>query len=110
MRHLSGYRIMWVMVMFDLPVFTSTERRKASRFRTDLRDMGFKMLQFSVYWKHVSGKDGVKAICNKIESVVPSTGSVDILQITDKQYETIISYRKATRSESRKNPAQLALF
>ena len=101
---------MWVMVMFDLPVLTMSERRKASRFRTDLRDLGFQMLQFSIYWKHVSGKDGVKAVCNKIEAVVPGTGSVDILQITDKQYESIVSYRKASGCEHRKNPGQLALF
>lgn len=101
---------MWVMVMFDLPVLTLSERRKASRFRTDLQDLGFHMLQFSVYWKHVSGKDGVKAVCNKIESVVPSTGSVDILQITDKQYESIISYRKVAKGKPRQNPGQLALF
>lgn len=101
---------MWVLVMFDLPVFTKSERRKASRFRLDLRDLGFQMLQFSVYWKHVSGKDGVKAICNKIEAVVPATGSVDILQITDKQYESIISIRKTIRADTRKNPGQLALF
>ena len=46
---LSGYRIMWVMVMFDLPTNTKGERAAASNFRNDLKDLGFEMVQYSVY-------------------------------------------------------------
>ncbi len=45
---LSGYRIMWVWVLFDLPVGTKAERKRATRFRNDLLDLGFEMVQFSV--------------------------------------------------------------
>ena len=40
---------MWLMVFFDLPVGTRTERRHATRFRNYLKRDGFLMLQFSVY-------------------------------------------------------------
>ena len=46
---LSGYRMMWLYVMFDLPVGTKAERRAATRFRQSLLDDGFEMAQFSVY-------------------------------------------------------------
>ncbi len=39
----------WLMAMFDLPVMTKKERKVASRFRNDLLDQGFLMIQFSVY-------------------------------------------------------------
>ena len=37
---LSGYRIMWIWVLFDLPVGTKAERKRASRFRRDLLGLG----------------------------------------------------------------------
>lgn len=43
---------MWCLVMFDLPVETKEQRREATRFRHDLLDWGFIMVQFSVYAKY----------------------------------------------------------
>jgi len=107
---LSGYRIMWVMVMFDLPVLTKSERKRANKFRLFLRDIGFSMAQLSVYMKAVSGSDGVDAICRKVEAEVPPGGVVDILQFTDKQYENIICFRNKKRQAANQSPSQLALF
>src|SRR5690606_17027170 len=49
MPKLSGYRLMWMMAMFDLPVLTKPERKRAADFRKFLLDQGFEMVQFSVY-------------------------------------------------------------
>ena len=38
---LSGYRLMWVVVMFDLPVVEKAERKAATEFRNGLLDAGF---------------------------------------------------------------------
>lgn len=110
MSYLSGYKIMWVMVMFDLPVLTKEERKRANKFRLFLRDNGFSMAQLSVYMKSVSGADGVDAVCRKVGGAVPPGGVVDILQFTDKQYENIVCYRNKTRQPANQNPGQLALF
>lgn len=32
-HHLSGYRLMWIFVMFDLPVGTKKQMRDATKFR-----------------------------------------------------------------------------
>ena len=45
----SPFSMGWLMAMFDLPVMTQEERKVASRFRNDLLDNGFLMIQFSVY-------------------------------------------------------------
>ncbi len=44
---LSGYRIVWVFVLFDLPVGTKKERKAATKFRHSLLDLGFEMSQYS---------------------------------------------------------------
>ena len=107
---LSGYRIMWVFVLFDLPVGTKKERKAATRFRHALLDLGFEMSQFSVYLKFTAGKEQAEALERKVEAAMPSSGKVHLVQITDKQYENIRTYRGRKREPSPKNPNQLALF
>src|SRR5690606_23859296 len=48
----NTYRIMWVLVFFDLPTETKLERSVATRFRKHLLDDGFAMFQFSIYLRH----------------------------------------------------------
>src|SRR6185503_13347966 len=107
---LSGYRIMWIFVLFDLPVGTKKERKAATRFRHALLDLGFEMSQFSVYLKFTAGKEQAEALERRVEAAMPASGKVHVVQITDKQYENIRTYRGRKREPSPKNPNQLALF
>lgn len=107
---LSGYRIVWLFVLFDLPVGTRKERKAAARFRKDLLDLGFEMSQFSVYLKHCSGKEQAETISRRIEGFMPSSGKVHMLQITDKQYANIRTYRGRKREPALRNPDQFMLF
>lgn len=107
---LSGYRIVWLIAMFDLPVGTRAERKAATGFRNALLDLGFEMSQYSVYLKHCSGKEQGDAIARQIETAMPTSGKTHIVQITDKQYENIRTYRGRKRERSRQNPDQFVLF
>lgn len=107
---LSGYRIMWLCVFFDLPVGTAKERKAATRFRLNLLDLGFEMTQYSVYLRFCAGKEQAESYERKIEQAMPSAGKVHILAITDKQYENIRTYSGRNRERSLKNPEQFALF
>jgi len=108
--HLSGYRVLWVMALFDLPVVTKAERRRATKFREYLLDEGFSMMQFSCYLRFTAGKEQAEGVTRRIGSAVPKSGKVDVIWFTDKQYEAIKSFRGA-RSEPRPaKPGQLALF
>lgn len=107
---LTGYRLMWMMVIFDLPVGTKKERRAATRFRNFLLDQGFSMSQFSVYMRFCGGKDQAEVYIRRVERALPRTGLVQILNFTDRQYETIISFDGRTREPRNKNPSQFALF
>lgn len=109
MTELSGYRFMWLLVMFDLPVGDKEKRHRYTKFRQFLLDQGFFMAQYSVYFRTLPSKEKGKALIRKIRPKVPPEGKVDILMITDKQYENIVSiYGKSEKAL--KKSAQLALF
>ncbi len=107
---LSGYRLMWMIVMFDLPVVAKAERRAATEFRNALLDMGFEMSQFSVYVRFCTGPAQVETYCKRVETVLPAGGKVNILQFTDKQYERIVSFHGKARRPPLKAPDQFDLF
>lgn len=107
---LSGYRIMWITVMFDLPVVEKKERKAATDFRNHLLDMGFEMAQFSVYMRFCSSHAQIDTYCKRIENALPEGGRVNILALTDKQYERIISYQGKAKEAPKKAPDQYDLF
>lgn len=106
---LNRYELMWMMVLFDLPVIEKKERKAATDFRNFLLDHGFSMVQYSIYTKLFSGKDACEKYYKQIVSNLPQDGKVDILTITDRQYSNIISYSSGNKIE-KKAPEQLMLF
>ena len=107
---LSGYRIVWLIVLFDLPVATKPQRSAATQFRHDLLDEGFEMSQYSVYFRHCAGKEQAEALGRRVELAMPKEGKVHMIQITDKQYENIRTFRGRKREHSLGNPDQLVMF
>ena len=107
---LSGYRIVWLIVLFDLPVGTKPQRSAATRFRHDLLDEGFEMSQYSVYLRYCASKEQADALARRIELAMPKEGKVHMIQITDKQYENIRTFRGRKREPSPRNPDQLVMF
>lgn len=84
-----GERYMRILVFFDLPVKTKAERRRASRFRTDLINDGYIMLQLSVYSRICKGEDTVEKHKKRLKSLVPEAGSIRVLSVTEKQYASM---------------------
>jgi CRISPR-associated protein Cas2 len=107
--HYSGYRLLWLQVLFDLPVTNKQQRRRATEFRNNLLDLGFSMAQFSVYLRHCKGKEEAETFIRKIEKHMPDEGTVHMLIITDKQYESIKTFYCGVKNRL-KNPDQLLLF
>lgn len=107
---LSAYRLMWMMVMFDLPVVTRSERKAATQFRNFLLDEGFEMSQFSVYLRFCAGTPQVEARVARIRSHMPARGKVQILAFTDRQYQTMVCLEGRTKSETGTKYEQFRLF
>ena len=101
---------MWCLVMFDLPVETKRQRREATRFRNDLLDWGFCMVQFSVYVKYwpTGGQD--HATLRAIKSHLPEGGQVRVLALTDRQWATGLRFDNARPRKEAGSPEQLMIF
>ena len=107
---LSGCRMMWLYVMFDLPVGTKQERKAATKFRNFLLDEGFEMAQFSVYLRFAESKEAAETFINHIGNARPDKGKVHIVTVTDKQYGNARIFAGRKRERRSENPGQLALF
>ncbi|MDI9505744.1 MAG: CRISPR-associated endonuclease Cas2 [Clostridiales bacterium] len=77
---------MRVLVFFDLPVQTHTERRAYTQFRKHLVKCGFLMIQESVYGKLALNMTAAQGIMETVRKNKPSKGLVQMLVITEKQY------------------------
>jgi CRISPR-associated protein Cas2 len=106
----NAYRIMWTLVMYDLPTETKKDRKLAAKFRKDLLKDGFSMFQFSMYLRHSASSENAEVHKKRVKSSLPEHGKIGILQITDKQFGQMeIFYGK--KSEDLPNvPQQLELF
>lgn len=77
---------MRIMVFFDLPTITPTNRKNYKNFRNYLIKNGFIMLQESVYSKLALNSTVVNSIINGIKNNKPPEGLVQILTLTEKQF------------------------
>ena len=108
--YISGYRCMWVVAMFDLPVNTKQARRAYTDFVRQLRRDGFTRMQFSVYSRHSSSKENAEVHVGRIKGNLPPDGEVRILTITDKQFERMSVFWGNKRKSPEKAPCQLQFF
>lgn len=81
-----SYRYMRVVVFFDLPVLTEANRRDYRVFRKFLIKSGFMMVQESVYCKLAQNSSVGDAIIDNIRKNKPREGLVQVLRVTEKQY------------------------
>ena len=82
----SEYRIMWVLVFFDLPTDTKKERKAYADFRKKLMRDGFTMFQFSIYVRHCPSRENAQVHIKRVKMFLLPLGDVGILCITDKQF------------------------
>lgn len=107
---INEYRCMWIMVLFDLPTTTKTDRKVAQGFRKSLQKDGFGMFQFSIYTRFCASRENAQTHIRRVKNLLPKNGMVGILTITDKQFGAMEIYfgRKPVPTEP---PAQqLELF
>lgn len=108
--YISGYRCMWLVAMFDLPVDTKKARRAYAQFRKKLLQDGFSKMQFSVYIRHCASEENTDVHEKRVENALPPDGEVRIIRITDKQYERMSVFWGKKRRPPEPPPAQLELF
>ncbi len=81
-----SYRFMRIMVFFDLPTETLEEKREYRKFRKTLLKNGFLMMQESVYCRMLLTPSAGKTVMDVIRKNRPSSGIVQVLTVTEKQF------------------------
>jgi len=106
----NAYRVMWILVFFDLPTNTKKERKAAARFRKELLQDGFTMFQFSIYLRHCPSRENAKVHVKRVKMALPEHGHIGILGITDKQFGMMELYHNTKPKELKQPAQQLQLF
>lgn len=110
LNRLNQYRVMWVLVLFDLPTETKKDRKQAGLFRKRLIDDGFAMFQFSIYLRHCASRENAQVHIKRVKSFLPPHGHVGIINITDKQFGMIELFYGKKEADKPDIPQQLELF
>lgn len=101
---------MWILVFFDLPTETKTDRKAATRFRKNLLDDGFEMFQFSIYMRFCASRENAEVHIKRTKYKLPKKGKVGIMQITDKQFGMIELFNNHKKEDTKAPAQQLELF
>lgn len=101
---------MWLLVMFDLPVKTKEQTRRANQYRNLLKDRGFDRIQLSVYCKYYLNSNSTERDLGSLKMNVPVGGQVRVLKISDIQWASTIMFMGPKKKKPEAPPEQLMIF
>src|SRR5437867_3854831 len=106
------YKMGWLIVAFDLPVGTKTQRKAAGDFRHFLIDDGYLMMQFSVYARACVSFARQETHLDRLKKNLPSEGRVRAIFVTRAQWERsyVIQGSPASEQEAEDLPEQIQLW
>ncbi len=107
---LNEYRILWILVFFDLPTETKKERKAAAKFRKEIMQDGFTMFQFSIYLRHCSSRENAEVHIKRVKKLLPEYGHIGIMTVTDKQFGMMELFKGRKIAERPDTPQQLEMF
>lgn len=80
---------MRLIVFFDLPMVTKTEKRAYVQFRRFLLNDGYDMIQWSIYGRLLNGGDAQQKHTKRLVDNLPPAGAVRCMTVTEKQFAGI---------------------
>ncbi len=108
---INGWRVMWLIAVYDCPVTTVEQRRAYTRFRRCLLKVNFIQHQFSVYARHFPTLAAAEAMIRRLQPAVPEGAHVAFFLLTDKQYGMTREFFGAVKTRKRPSePLQIELF
>lgn len=106
----NAYRIMWVIVFFDLPTETAEDRQVYAIFRKQLLKSGFQMFQYSIYLRHCASRENADVHMQRVRKMLPEKGHVVMMCITDKQFGMMEVYFGHKATPPKQPSRQLEIF
>ena len=92
-----------MLVLFDLPNGSSSERKSYAQFRKFLLNDGYVMEQYSVYSRVTLSRDSAEVHLGRLRANLPTAGAVTVQILTERQYEArqilVNTMREAKRTD-----------
>jgi CRISPR-associated protein Cas2 len=108
---LNGWRVMWVICVYDCPMTDSEARDDYSTFRRHLLQENFVQLQNSLDVHHFPTLGVSEATIMRLRKSIPSGAHVAFFLVTDKQYGMTHEFFGAKQTRKKPNaPEQIELF
>lgn len=82
---------MRIVVFFDLPTLTDTDKREYRKFRKLLLKNGFIMMQESVYTRMVLNQTVQNSVIELLKKNKPPEGLVQAMVVTEKQFSNTVN-------------------
>jgi CRISPR-associated protein Cas2 len=102
---------MRLLVLYDLPVVSKSDKRAYARFHKFLLRNGYDMIQFSIYARLCNGQDALDKHVARLKANLPGDGSVRYMQVTEKQFvDMAVLVGNKTRKEDPVFAQQLSFF
>ena len=101
---------MRLLIMFDLPTRTQSDKKAYQAFHKFLVNSGWVMEQLSVYSRTTLGTENTNSHLLRVNKHLPPKGCLTVLELTEKQYTgRKILVNSSKRGGLSYNPAQLSL-
>ena len=88
----NGWRIVWLIAVYDCPMTEREERRDYTIFRKMILQENFLQLQYSLYVRHFSTYAQANMAIARLQPHVPQGASVAFFLVTDKQWSMTQEY------------------
>ncbi|MDN7146506.1 CRISPR-associated endonuclease Cas2 [Liquorilactobacillus mali] len=80
------YNRLRLICFFDLPMVSKVELRRYRVFRKRLIELGFVMIQESVYVRTLPNRSQLKKYEDQLKKVTPYNGLVELMYVSEKQF------------------------
>lgn len=80
------YEKLRLLCFFDVPMETSKEQKAYRTFRKRLIELGFTMIQESVYVRTLPNRSQLVKFEQQLKIVTPRNGLVELMYVSEKQF------------------------
>lgn len=89
---------MWILIMFDMPTETKTEKRKHKAFLKNLLEDDFTEVLSTVYARNCASEKSAATHWKHIKEILPlevlsSIGTVKLVTVSDEQFANIKTHQ-----------------
>jgi CRISPR-associated protein Cas2 len=108
---INGWRVMWVICVYDCPMTDAEARHDYTVFRKRLLQENFVQLQNSLYVHHFPTLAVGEATILRLRKHIPTGAQVAFFIVTDKQYGMTREFFGTTPTRKKPDlPEQIELF